>query len=48
VDGEPGPWDLPETERAAAEVISLPIYPSLTSEELERIADAANAAGGAR
>jgi perosamine synthetase len=48
VDGKPGPWDLPETERAAAEVISLPIYPSLTSEELERIADAANAAGGAR
>jgi perosamine synthetase len=46
-DGKPGPWDLPETERAAAEVISLPIFPSLTLEQLERIADAANAAGGA-
>jgi hypothetical protein len=46
-DGKPGPWDLPETARAAAEVISLPIFPSLTSEQLERIADAANAAGGA-
>src|SRR5215475_4652607 len=47
-DGKPGPWDLPETERAAAEVISLPVYPTLTGEELERIADAANVAGGAR
>ena len=46
-DGKPGPWDLPETERAAAEVISLPIFPSLAPEQLERIADAANAAGGA-
>ncbi len=46
-DGKPGPWDLPETERAAAEVISLPIFPTLTPEQLERIADAANAAGGA-
>jgi perosamine synthetase len=45
-DGKPGPWDLPETERAAAEVISLPIFPSLTPEQLERIAEAANAAGG--
>jgi perosamine synthetase len=44
-DGKPGPWDLPETERAAAEVLSLPVFPSLTSEELERIADAANEAG---
>src|SRR5262245_7933527 len=48
VDGAPGPWHLPETERAAAEVISLPIYPSLSTAELERIARAANAAGGAR
>jgi len=46
VDGKPGPWDLPETERAAAEVISLPIFPSLTPAELERIAHAANVAGG--
>lgn len=41
-------WDLPETERAAAEVLSLPIFPSLTGAELERIADAANRAGSAR
>ena len=43
-DGRPGPWDLPETERAAAEVLSLPVFPSLTSAQLERIADAANGA----
>ncbi|HKE67349.1 MAG TPA: DegT/DnrJ/EryC1/StrS family aminotransferase [Micromonosporaceae bacterium] len=48
VDGAPGPWHLPITDRAAAEVISLPIYPSLSTAELERIARAANAAGGAR
>jgi hypothetical protein len=41
-DGRPGPWDLPETDRAAAEVLSLPIFPSLTPQQLERIADAAN------
>jgi dTDP-4-amino-4,6-dideoxygalactose transaminase len=35
--------DLPETERAAAEVLSLPVYPSLTEGELERIAAAVNA-----
>jgi dTDP-4-amino-4,6-dideoxygalactose transaminase len=45
VDGKPGPWDLPETEKAAAEVVSLPIFPTLTAGELERIANAANAAG---
>ena len=47
-DGKPGPWDLPETERAAAEVISLPIHPLLTPADLERIADAANSVDGAR
>jgi dTDP-4-amino-4,6-dideoxygalactose transaminase len=41
-DGTTGPWDLPETERAAAEVLSLPVFPSLTARELERIAEAAN------
>ncbi|MGI5215770.1 DegT/DnrJ/EryC1/StrS family aminotransferase [Plantactinospora sp. CA-290183] len=41
-DGKPGPWDLPETERAAREVLSLPIHPALTQSQLERIADAAN------
>ena len=45
-DGAVDPrWDLPETERAAAEVLSLPVFPSLTSAELERIAAGANAAG---
>ncbi|WJL95087.1 DegT/DnrJ/EryC1/StrS family aminotransferase [Microbacterium sp. ET2] len=29
--------ELPETERAAREVVSLPIHPSLSQEELERI-----------
>ncbi|MDP3893096.1 DegT/DnrJ/EryC1/StrS aminotransferase family protein, partial [Nocardioides sp.] len=37
-DGVPDPrWDLPETERAAAEAISLPVFPSLTSDQLDRI-----------
>jgi dTDP-4-amino-4,6-dideoxygalactose transaminase len=38
-DGAPDPrWDLPETERAAAEVLSLPVHPSLTEDELDRVA----------
>ncbi|WP_024934368.1 DegT/DnrJ/EryC1/StrS family aminotransferase [Actinomadura welshii] len=40
-DGRPDPrWDLPETERAAAEVLSLPVHPALTGEQLARVADA--------
>lgn len=39
--------DLPETERAAREVVSLPIHPSLSESDLERIADAVNALAGA-
>ncbi len=35
--------DLPETERAAREVISLPVHPSLTQDDLERIVAAVNA-----
>jgi len=35
--------DLPETERAAREVISLPVHPSLTDEDLDRIVVAVNA-----
>ena len=35
--------DLPETERAAAEVLSLPVYPSLTEGELTTIVEAVNA-----
>jgi perosamine synthetase len=46
-DGRPGPWHLPETDRAAAEVLSLPVYPSLTERERERIVEAANAIGRA-
>ncbi|HXX43997.1 MAG TPA: DegT/DnrJ/EryC1/StrS family aminotransferase [Candidatus Acidoferrales bacterium] len=33
------PGDLPECERAASEVLSLPIYPELTDAQIERIAD---------
>ena len=35
-------WDLPETERAAAEALSLPVHPSLTERELDRIVTAVN------
>jgi dTDP-4-amino-4,6-dideoxygalactose transaminase len=35
--------DLPETEKAAAEVISLPVHPSLSQADLERIVAAVNA-----
>ncbi|SCL32189.1 hypothetical protein GA0074692_3256 [Micromonospora pallida] len=46
-EGKPGDWHLPETERAAAEVVSLPVHPSLSQADLERIAEGANIAGGA-
>lgn len=36
---------LPETERAAAEVLSLPVRPDLTSAELDRVVEAVNAHG---
>jgi dTDP-4-amino-4,6-dideoxygalactose transaminase len=39
--------DLPETERAAREVVSLPVHPSLTADDLERIATAVNLLAGA-
>ena len=39
--------ELPETARAAAEVISLPVHPSLSQEDLERIASAVNTVVGA-
>lgn len=35
--------DLPETERAAREVVSLPVHPSLTEADLERIVTGVNA-----
>lgn len=34
--------DLPETERAAAEVLSLPVHPALSQNDLERIVEAVN------
>lgn len=47
--GVPDPrWDLPETERAALEVLSLPVFPSLTGGELERVVTGViDAIGGA-
>jgi perosamine synthetase len=35
-------YELPETDRAAAEVLSLPVHPSLTEAQLERVAGAVN------
>jgi dTDP-4-amino-4,6-dideoxygalactose transaminase len=35
-------WDLPETMKAAEEVLSLPVYPGLTEDDLGRIVDAVN------
>ncbi|WP_428954323.1 DegT/DnrJ/EryC1/StrS family aminotransferase [Streptomyces sp. cg35] len=37
---------LPETDRAAAEVLSLPVHPDLTDAEIERIADTVNSVAG--
>lgn len=39
--------DLPETERAALEVVSLPVHPSLSQNDLDRIVAAVNAVAGA-
>jgi perosamine synthetase len=39
--------DLPETERAALEVLSLPVHPSLTPDDLETIVTAVNTVVGA-
>ncbi|MFD6054791.1 DegT/DnrJ/EryC1/StrS family aminotransferase [Agromyces sp. NPDC060279] len=38
---------LEQTERAAAEVVSLPVHPSLSARDLERIIEAVNAVAGA-
>lgn len=38
---------LPETDRASAEVIALPVYPTLTLEQLDRVVGAVNALAGA-
>ena len=34
--------ELPEAERAAAEVLSLPVHPGLSQEDLDTIANAVN------
>ena len=39
--------DLPATQAAVREVLSLPVYPSLSEEELERVITAVNAVAGA-
>ena len=39
--------ELPETERAAREVVSLPVHPSLSQGDLDRIVAAVNAVAGA-
>ncbi|REJ07588.1 DegT/DnrJ/EryC1/StrS family aminotransferase [Microbacterium bovistercoris] len=39
--------DLPETERAAREVVSLPVHPSLSQSDLDRIVAAVNTVVGA-
>ncbi|MGN6250575.1 MAG: DegT/DnrJ/EryC1/StrS family aminotransferase [Marmoricola sp.] len=46
-----GGSDLPETDRAADEVLSLPVHPALTPGDLERVVEAVNtlsAAGASR
>ncbi len=40
-------FDLPETSRAAAEVISLPVHPKLSQDDLGRIVEAVNAVAAA-
>lgn len=42
---EHGHLALPETECAVAEVVSLPVHPSLTPAQLDRVAEAVNEAG---
>lgn len=39
--------DLPETERAAAEALSIPVHPMLTPEELDRLTATVNEVVGA-
>lgn len=39
--------DLPQTEKAASEVVSLPVHPSLSENDLERIIAAVNTVAGA-
>jgi dTDP-4-amino-4,6-dideoxygalactose transaminase/acetyltransferase-like isoleucine patch superfamily enzyme len=43
-----GPGDFPESERAAGEVLSLPMYPELTADLQARVVDAVRRAAGPR
>ncbi len=48
VDGAADPrWELPETERAAREALSLPVHPSLADDDVQRIVEGVRAAVGA-
>ncbi|MDC4232632.1 DegT/DnrJ/EryC1/StrS family aminotransferase [Actinomyces sp. B33] len=47
LEGFAGDLDLPETDRAAREVVSLPVHPSLTPDDLDRIVEAVNACASA-
>lgn len=40
------PFDLPATERAVSEVLSLPVHPGVTYDDLNRIVDAVNTSVG--
>jgi perosamine synthetase len=40
-------WDLPETAKAAEQVLSLPVQPGLTEGNLQRVVDAVNELAGA-
>lgn len=39
--------DLPQTDSATAEVVSLPVHPSLSKADLERVIEAVNAVANA-
>ena len=45
-DSEYRPGDFPVTERAAEEILSLPLFPGITAEQQERVADVLRAAVG--
>jgi dTDP-4-amino-4,6-dideoxygalactose transaminase len=45
-DSEYRPGDFPVTERAAEEILSLPIFPGITAAQQERVADVLRAAVG--
>ena len=38
----PGPWALPVTERLAASIITVPIYPGMSEDDVAYVAQAFN------